>query len=137
MQIASDGLVRLSIDELLSTTLEHLISGLDMESDSPNILCGRRTTISGFTEWVTRTTPFITLGWDWGVDVGCGGYRWIRLGWPRTNVLLIDEYGQDKPWQKSLEHLATIVDALPWRDRLSERCSQLLLPRYPNLPLVL
>jgi len=42
------------------------------------------------------------------------------MGLPRSNVMLVDAAGYDAGWERNLELLATVVDALPWRELIPE-----------------
>lgn len=112
----ADGFLRLSLDAMLSTRLHHLISGVDECRGSATGACGHVTDITGYTEWVSRTVPVVTLGWDWCMAAGAAEVRCVRVGLPRTNVLLIDEFAHDLDPNKSLEILATVVDAMSWNE---------------------
>ena len=71
MRIAANGLIRLSIEELLSTPITHLVSGVDVD-DSPKLsTCGKATSISGYTEWVSTSDPIISIGWDCPAAMSC------------------------------------------------------------------
>lgn len=120
MRVSTDGLVRLTLDELMSLPIFHLLSGVDVDDSCMRSSCGSPTTISGFTEWMSRTHPAVTLGWDWCLVLKSNVAFWTRLGEPRTNVLLIHEDGVEKTWAQSLEQVATVVDALPWADLVPE-----------------
>ena len=109
-------MIRLTVDQLLSTPLEHLVSGVDMESIAP--ACGTLTSLSGYTEWISTKAPMISIGWDWCLKVSVTEVRWIRVGLPRSNLLLTHDTGRDTTWQGNLEILGTIVDALAWREVL-------------------
>lgn len=118
MRISSDGLIRLSIDELLSTPISHFYSGVDLEICQKLRTCGKATSISGYTEWVSKRAPIISIGWDWCVRLTSSGPLWTRVGLPRSNVMLVDAAGDDSDWMRNLEILATVADALPWREHL-------------------
>lgn len=118
MHISSDGLIRLSIEELLTTPIEHLVSGVDEESCTAVSTCGTATSISGYTEWVSTSQPTITIGWDWCIQSTTFGARWVRVGLPSSNVMLTEGAGVDTGWERSRTLLATVVDALPWREKL-------------------
>jgi len=120
MKLASDGLVRISISELMSVPIVHLMSGADHVELLSEDACGRATVLCGHTEWVSQTDIVVSIGWDWRVDSIEGLLRWSRIGPPRTNVLLIDDNGFDKTWSQSLEHIGTIVDALPWAESVAD-----------------
>lgn len=134
MQLSVDGLLRLSIDELLSLSMEHWMSGVDADvapyCASAIQGCGRATAISGYTEWISASAPAVSIGWDWVLQpqpvsltwrqplLSPPPFYWMRLGPPRTNVMLVYAAGGDTGWRKNLELLSTVVDALPWQDRL-------------------
>lgn len=128
MQVSPDGLLRLSIDELLSLPIRHLMSAVDMEAAPPRVACGCATTISGYTEWVSVSSPVVSIGWDWHIGLWTTQrpFAWARLGQPRSNVMLVYSTGNDTGWHKNLELLATVVDALPWQEQLSHSVAGLL-----------
>ena len=116
MHLSPDGLIRLTLDQLLSTPLEHLVSGVDVEIQSPTAGCGRQTSLSGYTEWISTQDPTISIGWDWRMQASANGPRWIRVGLPRSNLMLMQDTGSDASWHGNLEILGTVVDALAWRE---------------------
>ena len=120
MHLSPDGLIRLTLDQLLSTPLEHLVSGVDLEENSRTTACGRLTSLSGYTEWVSANDPAITLGWDWRLLTSINGPRWVRVGLPRSNLMLMQDTGRDTSWHGNLEILGTVVDALAWREAMPD-----------------
>ncbi|GAO20846.1 MULTISPECIES: DUF4902 domain-containing protein [Comamonadaceae] len=112
---STDGFVRLSLDAMLDLRLEHMLSRL--EQDPQDIArCGAQTAICGYSEWFSRAAPCLSIGWDWRLVCAPGVLGLARVGWPRSNVMLIDRHGADYAWRRNLEVLGTVVDALPWRD---------------------
>jgi hypothetical protein len=115
LTISADGHIRLTLAELGTVTLAHLISGLD-EGDC--VMLGESaapTDITGYTEWISIETPPISLGWDWvmvGVD---NAVRLKRLGTPRSNCMLQDEQHQDLGYSATLKALEKFVDTLAWQ----------------------
>lgn len=118
MKISNQGLVRLTFEALTTIPLSHLISGLD--TDCAESVCGRPTEITGFTEWTTQTNPAITIGWDWKIEFKDGHSRYERLGHPRSNLMLIDDQGQDHGWDKNLVQISQFVDSVPWSATVDE-----------------
>lgn len=116
MHLSPDGLIRLTLDQLLSTPLEHLLSGVDIDASPPAAGCGRQTSLSGYTEWISANDPTISIGWDWRLQTSGTGPRWIRVGLPRSNLMLMQDTGYDNSWHGNLEILGTVVDALAWRE---------------------
>lgn len=116
----------MSIAELLSTPITHLVSGVDVEDCQKLGTCGKATSLSGYTEWVSIQEPIISIGWDWCIQPTSSGLLWSRVGFPSSNVILIEDAGRDAGWKRSRDILATVVDALPWREQLP----QVLATRY-------
>lgn len=115
--LSDDGFLRISLDDLLSTTMHHLASGIDESPCAVAACCGSATEISGYTEWVSASSPRVSLGWVWRIDVCLTGRCSIsRVGLPFSNVMLIDDRNHDYGWSRNLEVLATVVDAMPWRE---------------------
>ncbi len=113
-ETSTDGFVRLSLDAILCAHLEHMLSGLEHDQQE-SARCGTPTTICGFSEWASSTAPRVSLGWDWRLSWEQGLVGLVRIGSPRSNVMLIDAQGSDYGWERNLEILGTVVDALPWR----------------------
>lgn len=126
MHLSPDGLIRLTVDQLLSTPLEHLVSGVDPDHCASLGACGTLTSLSGYTEWVSAQDPTISIGWDWRLQTLAAGARWIRVGLPRSNLMLTVDTGADNSWHGNLEILGTVVDALAWREVLP----QIVAARY-------
>lgn len=111
----ADGFLRLSLDEILDVRMEHLLSGFVPEPPE-TARCGTPTSICGFSEWASCSLPRLSLGWDWRLCWMPGVVGFVRVGLPRSNVMLVDRHGVDYVWQRNLEILGTVVDALPWRN---------------------
>ena len=111
----NDGLLRLRQQDLGAITLVHLISGIDEDMrDSSAPRCGESTILSGYTEWISAKEPRLTLGWDWQLDTTSIAPGVVRLGLPRTNVLIVRDAHVPLSWDQSLEALASCIDQLEW-----------------------
>lgn len=73
------------------------------------------TAILGYSEWICNAKPGLSLGWDWRLSYASGPLGLVRVGSPRSNIMLIDRHGVDYGWQRNLDILSTVIDALPWR----------------------
>lgn len=114
-----DGFFRIALDDLLSVNLTHLVSGLDEDDPAETHHCGTATSIMGYTEWIGEAPgAAISLGWDWRLEQHqLGGVTCVRVGLPRSNVMLVDAKNRDYGWNRNLEALATVVDAMPWSNQ--------------------
>ncbi len=119
-----DGFLRIALSDLLSVNLTHLVSGLNVVSGMQQ--CGTVSSITGYTEWVGETPEAtISLGWDWRLEPdACGDVNCVRVGLPYSNVMLVDAANRDYGWNRNLEILATVVDAMPWADQTQRAIQQ-------------
>jgi len=113
MHSTADGFLRMTLEDVLSLAFTHLASGIDGPCDDAAHRCGSRTTISGYTEWIASTAPPVTVGWDWVAETE----RWVRIGPPRSNVLLVDRAERPYDWARNEAVLGTVVDAIPWQEQ--------------------
>lgn len=114
MRLGTDGLVRLTLNEVLSTPMVHLTSGVDQEVPGLHPQCGTVTSLTGYTEWRSVAEPAIVMGWDWMSICECGNLRLARVGLPRCNIMLIDHTSEDLDWNKQLKILCSVIDAMDW-----------------------
>ena len=124
--LSDDSYIRLTLETFLATQLVHLLSGLD--DDKPIIPQegASLARISGYTEWLSTTTPTLTLGWDWGLDVSQGQPLYVRLGVPRSNIMLVDAMQHDLGPAKTSVLLEAAIDALAWQEEIH----QYIITRY-------
>jgi hypothetical protein len=114
MRTTADGFLRMTLEDVLSLPFIHLTSGIDEHFDDSIDKCGSRTIISGYTEWIAANAA-VTVGWDWIIEAE----QWIRVGPPRSNVLLVDRTDHAYDWAKNEAVLSTVVDAIPWQEQAS------------------
>ena len=113
LQTSGEGLLCMCQSDLGALQLTHLFSGMD-EDDASVGACGRVTTLSGYTEWISPQSASLTLGWDWQLDAGVGKPPVTRLGLPRTNIQVLDGVMRPLPWDDSLQVLADFIDSIEW-----------------------
>lgn len=113
-RLSPDGYVRLTLEQFQWIPLVHLLSGLDQEESLPLHEGASQTHISGYTEWVSETAPVITLGWDWRMDGASGQARYLRTGFPRSNIMLVDDQRQDLGPAITAKLLEAAIDKTAW-----------------------
>lgn len=122
MILSDDGLVRLSLDSLRAIPFIHLLSGLDEHDAGTPLSCEAASLdpISGYTEWVSTTSPVITLGWDWWLDVSTTPLIYTRMGSPRNNVMLVDAQHHDLGMRKTDAELERLIASWPWQGAVAQ-----------------
>lgn len=118
--LSEDGYIRLSLETFQSTPLVHLLSGLDEDSPIHSREGASLARISGYTEWVSTTTPIITLGWDWQMDVLQENACYTMLGAPRSNVMLVDAMQIDLGPTETEERLKAAINAFNWQPEVQK-----------------
>jgi hypothetical protein len=117
--VSHDGYVRLTLSTFRAIALRHLFSGLDQDEDeaarASTAIGASKSSILGFTEWVSDTTPAVSLGWDWRVNTIGGGARYVRDSEVRSNVMLVEPGLGDLGDLATSATLSTAVDALAWQ----------------------
>ena len=127
MKLTDDGLVLISISELMQVSFRELLMEMDEDCGDSSTNCGRICAITGHTEWLSDTTPRLTVGWDWIVEKRDQVPTTWRLGLPRTNICIIGEDSRPMEWNASLESLGKLVDAtLPWHKTVGSTHSHTL-----------
>ncbi|HEY3730677.1 MAG TPA: DUF4902 domain-containing protein [Steroidobacteraceae bacterium] len=125
LRLSDDGYVRLTLAALRTIKLTHLISELDPDTrPSPCRASGASAaSIVGFTEWVSHTTPALSLGWDWRIATIAGQVRYEREGEVRSNAMLINVRGRDLGETASGVLLCIAVDRLEWKQVVDDYIS--------------
>jgi hypothetical protein len=119
---SGDGYLRLTQVQLRTVPLVHLISGVDAEAADPisGSVGASKSSIAGYTEWASLTSPALSLGWDWLLEGRDSELRYLRVDEPRSNIMLLDIHHRDLgPMQTSVA-LALFVDELAWEQTVAE-----------------
>lgn len=114
--VSKDGYLRLTLTAFCALGLRHLLSGLDEDGESPSRKSAGASlaSILGFTEWVSDTTPAVSIGWDWRLNTLGGQPRYVRDSEVRSNVMLIEPGVGDLGDAATSATLSAAIDALAW-----------------------
>lgn len=127
LQVSQDGYIRMSLPAFMELPLSHFLSGLDNEPNRQTVEGGIEASISGYSEWLSDTSPRVTVGWDWRLDLTTGSPRYLREGMPRSNIMLIDSAnGQDLGEETTEASIASRIDL----DGLSSDLGKHITSRY-------
>ncbi len=116
-----DGYVKLRLRNFRGIRMEHFVSGLEEETTGePRLEGASLSTIEGYTEWVSGSTPVISLGWDWFLDPMRVPPMQVRESSLRTNVMLLDNDGMEMGPLKTAVLLEALLDGFGWQDIVLE-----------------
>ncbi|MDO9105758.1 MAG: DUF4902 domain-containing protein [Methylovulum sp.] len=114
--ICPDGYMRLTFEEFQHIPLVHLMSGLDEDNPALSQEGAVFAEMTGYTEWVSTSTPTISIGWDWTFQFSqAGQFYYKRSGKPRSNLMLVDEQQHDLGQMKSDSLIESVVDRIVWQ----------------------
>lgn len=117
MILDDDGYVKLHLRNFRGIRMQHFVSGLEEEVRDETPMEGACvSTIEGYTEWVSATTPVISLGWDWIYDPMRVPSMQVRQGSLRTNVMLLDNDGTEVGPLKTAILLEAVLDCFGWQE---------------------
>ncbi|WP_162086399.1 DUF4902 domain-containing protein [Sulfuriferula nivalis] len=119
-KVSWDFYVRMTVETLTSLRLKHLMSAIDLDEPDQCQKGTGLTQISGYTEWVSETTPTITLGWDWELNTLQAHPFVCRVGAPRSNIMIVDDLQQDLKYIENSRLLETFIDQLQWQEEVRE-----------------
>jgi hypothetical protein len=109
--LSLDGFIRITQKSLSLITLHHLDSGLYVDSKPHyNGLCN----IRGYTEWISNSTPTVSLGWDWELIQPSTSIEYKLDNLPFSNLILIDADDKDIERLSCLKLLRNKIHTLAW-----------------------
>ncbi len=114
---APDGYLRVSGENLRQVRLQHLLSALDEDAPerAPRGEGATAATLAGFTEWVGGRRPAISVGWDWQAGSVQGALHYLRVGPPRSNLMLVDACGRDLGFELTAFRIGLWLDQHAWQ----------------------
>lgn len=116
MRLSDDGYVRLDFEDLLQASLSHLIS-----INEETRFSAAYTHIFGYTEWVSMTTPVISVGWDWKLSHDDRFIKIVRIGQSRSNLMLVDYMQCDIGLDNTETLINQKIDMLAWEVIVKEQ----------------
>lgn len=93
----------------------HLCSGIDDDRPIASGAGAHASTITGYTEWLSRTEPAITIGWDWEVIGVRGKARLIQTGTPGRNLMFVDQNDRDLGTAQTTAMLVDWLNTFHWQ----------------------
>lgn len=113
--LSQDGYVRLTFEAFQQTEMSHCLSGIHDDRPSNNGAGATYSDITGYTEWVSNSTPAITIGWDWKMACISGTANLVHAGIPGSNLMFLDQHNQDLGLELTQHLLVTWLDVFSWQ----------------------
>lgn len=121
-RVYADGYIRVTVDELFRVEFQHMDTELELGNELQLQMCGTKSPIWGYTEWVSADRR-LSLGWDWFLVCreGAGLWECLHKDCVRSNVLIVDGFSRDFPVEVGKTVLESFVESIPWRGRVLEQ----------------
>lgn len=113
--LSRDGYIRLTFESFQRVEMIHLFSGMDEDRPIAMGTGASSHPITGYTEWVSRGTPAISIGWDWELTGAQGKAQLIQTGTPGSNMMLMDQHGYDLGMQKTRQLIVAWLSTFAWQ----------------------
>lgn len=113
--LSSDGYLRMTLTAFSAVPLCHLLTQLHEHQHQKAGSSDCLTEISGYTEWVSRTLPVISVSWDWTLGAVHGKALCRREGPPFSNIMLVDAQSQDLGADRTAAALGNVIDTHSWQ----------------------
>ena len=114
LNVSDDGYLRIKKNTLQTIELVHLMSGLT-SCEMYDLNESSTTTINGYTEWISNTSPVISLSWDWYIQTMLPPPQYLISGKPFSNVMLISDEGEDLGHIVTNRQLLKLINDLSWQ----------------------
>jgi len=113
--LSQDGYVRMMYAAFQQVEMVHLFSGMDEDRPSADGIGASISAITGYTEWISNSTPEITIGWDWKLTGVQGTARLIHAGVPGSNLMFLDQNSHDLGPEQTRQLLVIWLEVFGWQ----------------------
>lgn len=120
MILSQDGYIHLAFESFRQVEMVHLFSGMDEDRPTATGTGASSYPITGYTEWVSHGSPAISIGWDWELIGTQGKVQLIRTGTPGSNVMFVDQHGNDLGPARTKQSIATWLSTFTWQAKTLE-----------------
>lgn len=93
--IKQDFRINIEVDFFRDLELIHLYSAAYEEPESSHSVGGIITRINGYTEWVSKISPVISIGWDWELRYENATCQYVKTGPAFSNIAFLIEDNDD------------------------------------------
>jgi len=124
LHLSKDGYIRLNEEMLRSIDYNHFSSGLYEEPLNRECINDTQSELVGYAEWVSKTIPKMSIGWDWLFDYKRYQPSYAMVGLPYSNIILQDKNGKDLESEMSLKILASFINSWDWMSGLNSFITQ-------------
>ena len=116
--VSTDGYIRLPFNRFIELNFVHVGSDCDAALLAELNSLTVPALAAGFSEWISNTTPTISVGWGWFLH---SRFRRVQLALDivRSNVMLIDAHGYDLGATVTSRLFGTWLEDHNWQDDVS------------------
>lgn len=118
--LSRDGYIRLTFESFQQVEMVHLFSGMDDDRPVTTGTGASSHPITGYTEWVSRGKPAISIGWDWELVGAQGKAQLVQTGIPGSNMMLVDQRGYDLGPARTRLLMAAWLSSFTWQAEILE-----------------
>ncbi|WP_053007608.1 DUF4902 domain-containing protein [Pragia fontium] len=125
--IMDDLRVKVHIDFFEHIEFIHLHSAVYEEPANQHFLGGVATVINGYTEWVSQTSPVISMGWDWELRYENACCQYVKIGPIFSNVVFhasesTSPIQDEEAWTQQL--LDNKIAQIEWQSKTGQYITQ-------------
>lgn len=117
-RVSHDGYIRIPAEKLGSIQLLHLDSGIYSPEDQYPLLDRTRCKINGYTEWISLSSPYVSVGWDWDLIIHGTEPDLIKTGDVYTNLMMQSESNTDLSERENRQLIADSLSSLDWKSKV-------------------
>lgn len=125
--LKEDFRINVSTDFFRDLELIHLHSAVYEEPKNAHFIGGIITVINGYTEWVSKVLPIISVGWDWELRYKNDNFHYIKTGPAFSNIAFLlnenegCEVNEDTYTQKLIDSKINQID---WENKIVQCITQ-------------
>lgn len=121
LTLGEDGYVRLTFQDLLTADMQHISSDIYINTNRYSNATDCSEGIEGYTEWISRGSPGISIGWDWSFTYNNKRPVYTITGKPFSNLQLVDKNLNDIEFEENLYLIKSYACMLDW-ERIVDGC---------------
>lgn len=127
LSLKEDFRINISADFFRDLELIHLHSAVYEEPKTAHSIGGIITIINGYTEWVSKIFPSVSVGWDWELRYENDNCQYVKTGPAFSNIAFLfnenegDEADEETYTQMLIDNKISQID---WQNKILQYITQ-------------